>query len=524
MAKLSTTAVFKEYNPLQALLFPPSLSDLIEESHLSRVVDRIVEAMDISSLFNKYEGGGTSSYHPRMLLKVLLYGYSTKVYTGRRIARALRSDIHFMFLAGWNKPDFRTINNFRSSKAKEVINELFQQMLLFLIEHQYIKMENYFSDGSTFRADANKHKVTWKKNAVRYQAAAEEKCRELFQQIEELNAAEEHQYGNTDLEERGQNAVEITPEKINEQVARLDKIISGTEAKKTKRKAASLKKKVVEKQQKIMGYQQQQECSGNRSGFSKTDPQATAMRMKNDELLPAYNVMTGSENQFITAVSVHQNPNDGACFKEHLEEAGKQWPSLPKAIIADSIFGTEQNYELLEKLSIGNYLKFPSFHSEQKKNFKDRVFLKENFSYDAITDSFICPNQKRLVYKGSFNQTHQKTGYVSTLKEYQCEDCQDCPFYSQCCKSEKGANRTIKLSEKLEEHKQQARENLASEKGALLRKKRSVEIESCFGDIKHNMSFRRFHLRGLDKVKTEFIMVAMAHNLRKMSLQDKKAA
>ena len=524
MAKITTSAVFKEYNPSQALLLPPTLDDLIEESHLSRVVNRVVDAMDISILMNQYQGGGTSSYHPRMLLKVLLYGYSMKIYTGRKIARALRSDIHFMWLASWNKPDFRTINNFRSSKAKDVINELFQQMLLFLIEHQYIKMENYFNDGSTFGADANKYKVTWKKNAERYQAATKEKCQKLFEEIDQLNAAENRQYGNLDLEERGLSASQITPEKIDGQVAKLDKIIETTVIKKTKRKAESLKKKVREKQQKIDQYQAQQECSGGRSGYSKTDPDATAMRMKNEELLPAYNVMTGSENQFITAVSVHQQPNDGACFKEHLQQAAQQWPVQPKAIIADSIFGNEQNYELLDKLRIENYLKFPSFHREQKKKFKEQIFQKENFSYNSQTDSFTCPNQQHLVYKGTFTQTHPKTGYVSHFKEYQCQECQGCPFYDQCCKSEKGRNRTIKLSEKLEKYKQQARENLTSEKGVALRKQRSIEIESCFGDIKHNMGFRRFHLRGLNKVKTEFIIVAMAHNLRKVHLKNRKAA
>ena len=174
MAKIKTTAVFKEYNPHQSFLLPPSLEELIEPTHLVRVVNQVVEAMDVTSLINQYEGGGTSSYHPRMLLKVLLYGYSVKIYTGRRLARALRSDIHFMWLAGWNKPDFRTLNNFRSSKAKEAIEDLFKQMLVFLMETGYIKMENYFSDGSTFSADANKHKMVWKKNAERYQAGAEE--------------------------------------------------------------------------------------------------------------------------------------------------------------------------------------------------------------------------------------------------------------------------------------------------------------------------------------------------------------
>jgi transposase len=194
MPKIKSSIVFKQYNQQQALLLPPCLEELIPAKHLVRVVNEVVESMDISDLINLYEGGGTSAYHPRMLLKILLYAYSVKIYTGRRIAKALAENIHFMWLSGRSQPDFRTINNFRSSKAKEVIEVLFKEMLLFLLEHSYIKMENYFCDGSTFRADANQHKMVWKKNAERYGLKAEEKCKELFKQIEELNASEDKEY------------------------------------------------------------------------------------------------------------------------------------------------------------------------------------------------------------------------------------------------------------------------------------------------------------------------------------------
>ena len=134
MAKIQSSVQFKSYQPEQILLLPPSLEELIDEHHLVRVVNQVVNAMDISGLINQYKGGGTTAYHPRMLLKVLLYAYSVKLYTGRKIAKALRQDIHFMWLSGMNTPDFRTINGFRSSKAKEVIESLFQQMLVFLMD------------------------------------------------------------------------------------------------------------------------------------------------------------------------------------------------------------------------------------------------------------------------------------------------------------------------------------------------------------------------------------------------------
>jgi transposase len=472
-----------------------------------------------------YEGGGTSAYHPRMLLKVLLYAYSVKIYTGRKMAKALTQDIHFMWLSGMSRPDFRTLNNFRSSKAKQVIEDLFKEMLEFLLDHKYIKMENYFCDGSTFRANGNQHKMVWKKNAERFKLKTQEKCQALFKEIDLLNAKENKQYEHSDLEEHGE-ASTISREDIKAHVKKLNESIKITSNKKVSRKAQSLSKALQKAAGKIVKYERQMEIASTRSGYNKTDCDASAMMMKNKvEILPAYNVLAGCEDQFITGVSVHQNPNDGACFKEHLEHTTQQQPLQPDSIIADSIFGTAQNYELLEQEQINNYLKFPSFHAEQKSNYKDNVFLKDNFFYDPVSDTYSCPNDELLTHRRSYTHIHKRTGYQSEMKEYECRNCSDCAFYKQCCKSEKGANRTLHVNPKLEHYKAEARVNLSSEKGKVLRKRRSIEIESCFGDIKHNMEFRRFHVRGLQKVKAEISLVAMAHNLRKVQLQAfKKAA
>jgi len=524
MGKIKTSIQFKQYSQQQNLLLPPSLSELIGPQHLVRVVNEVVESMDISGLIGQYQGGGTTAYHPRMLLKVLLYAYSVKIYTGRKIAQALKQDIHFMWLSAMNQPDFRTINNFRSSKAKEVIEELFKEMLEFLMEHSYIRMENYFCDGSTLRADANQHRMVWRKNAERYKEKVEEKCRGLFKQIDELNEQENTQYGNNNLEENGSNTA-ITKDAINAQVSRLNEKLKTATDKKTIRKTESINKKLRAAESKIDKYEHQIHTSGRRSGYNKTDKDASAMMMKNRvEILPAYNVMAGCEQQFITGISVHQNSNDGTCFKDHLEQVASQQPITPERIIADSIFGTAQNYELLEQKEIKNYLKFPSYHAEQKKNYSQRIFLKENFIYNASADSYQCPNEKQLLLTREYTQIHKRTGYHSLIKEYECTDCAGCSFYKQCCKSAGEGNRTIQVNKKLDNYKQQARENLGTEKGKLLKKQRSIEIESCFGDIKHNMGFRRFHLRGIKKVKTEITIVAMAHNIRKIYLNRQQKA
>lgn len=524
MTKIKTSIVFKSYSPQQALLLPPCLDELIIEKHLVRVVNQVVESMDISDLINLYQGGGASAYHPRMLLKILLYAYSVKIYTGRKIAKALTQDIHFMWLSGMSRPDFRTLNNFRSSKAKEVIEVLFKEMLEFLITHNYIKMENYFCDGSTFRADANAHKMVWKKNAERYKGKAQEKCQVLFKTIDTLNSEEDKQYGNTDLEESGA-ASTITKADISEHIEKLNEKVKNTLDKKIQRKAKSLKRNLQEAQRKILKYERQIDTAGRRSGYNKTDVEATGMMMKNKvEILPAYNILAGCEDQFITGVSVHQNTHDGVCFKDHLEHITQQQPVQPDTIIADGIFGTTQNYELLEEKQISSYLKFSTFHAEQKQNYKDNIFLKDNFFYDPPSDTYSCPNDELLTLKRTYSEIHPRTGYRSEMKEYGCNNCRDCVFYKQCCKSATGGNRTITVNQKLELYKVKARANLNSDRGISLRKRRNIEIESCFGDIKHNMGFRRFHVRGLNKVRTEISLVAMAHNLRKVYIQTQKKA
>jgi transposase len=512
MGKVTSKAVFKAYDQQQVLLLPQQLGDLIPQHHLVRVVNLVVDQMDLSDLINQYEGGGTSSYHPKMMVKVLLYGYSMKLYTGRKLAKALQQDVTFMWLAAYNRPDFRTLNLFRSGILKETIEELFKQLLLFLVDRGYIKIENYFTDGTTFSADASKHKMVWKKNAERFKQKAEENCRALFKQIDALNQAEEQQYGEQDLEEMGGQPVD--QQTIAKQAEKLNHVISQTQDKRLKRKAVSLQKKVEEQGEKIDRYQQQLAISAQRSGYSKTDTDATAMYMKNQELLPAYNVVASSENQFITAFTVHQNPNDATCFKEHLE----QLPIKPATITADSIFGTEQNYELLESYDIENYLKFPTFHREQTRSYKANPFLRENFRYNPDDDTYTCPNNRPLYYRNTAVVKHKRTGYPAIVKIYESKNCTGCHLAGQCKKSEEH-NRTVKVNQQLDYYKNQARSNLNTQKGLALRRARGMEIESCFGDIKHNMGFRRFHLRGKQRVKTEIGLVAMAHNMRKIQAQ-----
>ena len=522
MAKLKTSIVFKPYDSGEISLFPSCLSELIEPNHLVRVVSNVIDSLDLTSLLKQYKGGGTSAYHPRMLLKVLLYAYCTKIYTGRKIAKALRESIPFMWLSGRTVMNFRTINHFRSGKAKNAIEGLFKEMLKFLMEQGYIKMENYFCDGSTFRADANMHKMIWKKSAIKFKELAEQRFKELFRQNDLLNDCENKQYCDLDLEETGSHNEAITPEVLQQQVTKLNQVMEKAETKKDKRKAITIKKRLQEQQDKIIKYNEQIKVAGSRGGYNNTDEDASGLRMKNQEILPAYNVLAGCENQMIVNCTVHQNTNDATCFRAHIEQLERYSNTLPENIIADSIYGTEENYEIIEQKNINNYLKYPPLHREEMVRYKPEPFSNSEFIYDALTNNYTCPNGRTLEFKGVVQTNTRLSGYQSTSKIYQSPDCSGCPFFEQCCGPKKETNRRLLINEKLEEYKRAARKNLQSEKGWVLRKQRNTEIESCFGDVKHNMRITRCHLRGLQKVHADFCMIAIAHNLRKIQINNLK--
>ena len=211
---------FKEYQMGQPMLLPPNLEELIPDKHLVRVINRVIETMDLRGIISGYKGGGTSSYHPKMLLKVIVYAYADKIYSGRQIAKAIRENITFMWLSGGNRPDFRTINRFRGERLKGSIQAVFTEVLDYLIEHKYIKLEHYFVDGTKIEANANRYSFAWKKSTQKYKKNLQAKVKELFDEIDQINAAEEAEYGDRDLEELGEES-EIDTKKLEDLAERL---------------------------------------------------------------------------------------------------------------------------------------------------------------------------------------------------------------------------------------------------------------------------------------------------------------
>jgi len=516
--------IFKQYCMNQVSLLPARLEELIPEDHLVRVVNRMVDEIDMRPLLVQYKGGGTSSYHPRMMLKVLVYAYTEKVFSSRRIAKGLRENVNFMWISGGNKPDFRTINQFRGGKMKEAVREVFASVLELLIEGGYVKMENYFVDGTKMEANANPHKVVWAKKTEKYKERLRQQIMELLDEIEKVNQAEEEAYGEEDLEELGGKGG-IDAERLQRKVDALnERLQQQPEDKKLKQAVKTLEEKHLPRLEK---YEEQEQTLAGRNSYSKTDLDATCFRMKEDRAAekplprPAYNVQIGTEGQFIVGFSIHQRAGDPTCFIPHMEQQ-----KLPEGIeiqnvCTDAAYGSEENYAYVEKRKFGNYLKYNTFYRETHPPRKPELIQKatfrvENLPYDPDKDEFTCPANHPLTYR----ETHpyrSQNGYLSERRFYECSECDACPLKPQCTKAK--GNRRIQVSFKLREYRQQAKENLLSEQGLALRKQRGPDVETPFGNIKHNMGVRRFLLRGLKKVETEWGLLAIAHNMRKLAAQ-----
>jgi len=507
---------------------PPSYAEKIPADHLVRVVNEAVEKIDLSSLVAQYPGGGRSSYHPKMLLKVLVYAYAEKIYSSRRIAKALRENIYFMWISGESTPDFRTINDFRGSRMKGVIGEVFGAVLEHLVAEGHVKLEHYFLDGTKIEADANKHKVVWAKKRETYHQRVQAQIKDLLKQIEQVNDEEQEEYGDDDLEEMGGNGqADVNSAQLQKRIEEINrKLRERLQNKKDGRPAQkALKKLEGDCLVRLKKYEQQAETLQGRNSYAKTDPDASSMRMKEDRGAerpwpkPAYNVQIGTEGQFVVGFSVHGRAGDTSCLIPHLETLRSHLGRLPKNVVTDAGYGSEENYAYLEQHALGNYVKYNTFyqdthHYRKPELIRKRQFRAENFAYDPEHDEFICPAKQRLTFQYASRYTTDN-GYVTDRRLYECHACDECSLKGECTRAK--GNRKIRISFRLLEYRRQARENLTSEAGQRLRASRSTEVEPVFGIIKQNMGFRRFHLRGLEKVKTEWGLVSIAHNMKKLA-------
>ena len=502
-------AIFKAHIGTQPSLFPQNILEKIAHNHPVRLVNEVVDNLDISAILSKYQGGGTSSFHPRMMIKVLFFSYLSNIYSCRKIERALHENIHFIWLSGCSTPDFRTINYFRGKRLQGEIHKLFAEVVRMLQELNYVSLDVQYIDGTKIEAAANKYTFVWRGSVEKNKVKLEEKIKSVIQDIEYQTKEDDKTLSQDELPQAIDS--KLIKEKLSELNARLKE-----PDKKAQKKLAELQQEYLPR---LETYENQLETLESRNSFSKTDPDATFMRkkedhMRNGQLKPAYNPQISTENQFITHYSIHQTPGDTTTLKHHLESFEQLHNKQCQTVVADAGYGSEENYEFLEQNGIEAFVKYNYFHVEQKRKIKNNIFLLQNLYYNKEQDYFVCPMGQHLTKKGVGTRISDN-GYKSNVSYYQATNCNGCPLRGQCHKAK--GNRTLEVNFRLKELKQKAKELLMSEIGLYYRSRRPVEPEAVFGQLKFNNKFNRFMLRGLSQVNIEFGLMAIGHNLRKMA-------
>ena len=504
MAKLA----IKSDNRKQNLLLPPSLDELVPENHMVRVVDAVIDRLDISDILSTYRGGGNSAFNPKMMLKVLVFAYLSNVYSSRRIEELLRRDIYFMWLAGMKRPDFRTINYYRGKRLKVGFDTVFTQVVRLLHEEGFVSLKVQYIDGTKIESVANKYTFVWRGSVEKYDARLKAKTEALLRQIEQNHAIEDKE-----------NPVpeELTAEEVTKRVERIKEKVDADNLGKEERKA--LKQIETDSVPRMNRYKEQLETMGSRNSYSKTDPDATFMRMKEDAMLngqlkPGYNVQISTENQFITNFGIYQRPTDTLTMISYLESFKARYGMQSEEIVADSGYGSEENYEYMFSNGMTPYVKYNMFHVEQRRGYRNNPFRVSNLFYNPDDDFYVCPMGQKLKFIRQ-EKRYTASGYQQTVSVYRASRCEGCPLRGQCHKSKR--DRQIEVNHTLDDYKARARELLTSEQGIKHRSNRPIEPEAVFGQIKECGRFRRLRLKGLTGAKIDFGLKALAHNLRKLA-------
>lgn len=500
--------IFKDYSQDQMALLPPSLEELIPANHPVRVVNKIISEIDLNPLLKKYKGGGTSSFHPRMMMKVIVYAYVSNMYSSRKMEAALKENIHFMWLSGMNTPDHNTLNRFRNERLKNMLKEVLARVVEMLMDNGLLKIEEVYTDGTKIEANANRYTYVWGKAVSNNKQRMEKQLKELWEYAESIAKEELKDQAPTTF-------APIDPEQVKQTIEKIDNALAGKPISKEVKTKLKHAKKNWPNQAKQNN--EHEDNLGARNSYSKTDTDATFMRMKEDhlgngQLKAAYNIQVSSNNQYIVNYSIHQKPGDTTTLGAHLESFKENYGTMPKTVVADAGYGSEQNYKMLEDNGIHPYIKYPTFYREQKT--KKNPFLTENLLYNREEDYYYCPKGEPMKKIGEDNQK-TANGFIQNLHGYQAQNCEGCALRTSCHKAQ--GNRTIWISHKLREYKEKIRTDLQSPQGIFYRKKRGWDVETVFANIKQNKNFKRFMLRGIQKVEIEFGLIAIALNLKKVA-------
>lgn len=503
------------------LVMPLDCEVNIEKNAPVRLLNAVMERMDYSKLYAAYSRLGRIEYSPKILLKIMVYGYMRKQISSRALEACCRENLHFIYLLeGQRAPDHNTINRFRKNiLTQEAGRDILCQLVVLLHERGLLSLEAAFIDGTKIEANANKYSFVWKK-------ATAKKTDKLLKRIHEELPAK--------LKEVGIRF--HVPEKIAvRQLKKLRKriharikadgieLVSGKGKRKTR--LQRLSEWVDQCLAKLKQYTNDIHICGNRNSYSKTDHDATFMHMKEDymrngQLKPGYNVNVATCSDFIIGSYISSDRNDVHTLIPFMEQLQKNYAGRNiGSVVVDSGYESEENYCWFEAHPETELYVKPSNHEVAKhRKYRTDISRRENMAYDAQVDTYTCANGK-LLQRTREKKTHTASGLEITTSVYECGECDGCPLKEKCiraCGSKKPLeerHKVIYVSKRFAEQRQAMEAKISSPKGCLLRVNRSIQAEGNFAYVKQNLDFRRFLLRGSTKVAAEWLLFSLALNI-----------
>jgi len=464
--------IFREYHQGQGLLLPPSLDEFVPDDHEVRIVNEVVDTVDLSPLLAKYEGGGAPAYHPVMMLKVIIYAYSRDIYSSRSIAQELKTDTAFMFLSGLQSPDFRTICLFRSEHA-DVLPELFVKVVRLCASLGMVGLGHIAFDGTKLKANASVRQTRDRDGLEKEIERIKEQMRQMIEASASIDKLEDQIHPDGD-------GAEIAAE-LRKKEYRLKKLQEAKEV---------MEREKLEK-------------------VNVTEPDSRLMKDSHGVIQPSHNgqVAVDDKEGVIVAADVSQNATDHAEFKPMVEQVEQNLGALPDKGTADAGYSSYDNLEYAEGKKLDMYMPDNFLEALDEKEEGDKRYHKSSFRYDEARDTYICPEGKELK-----RWAEQKREGKSPLILYRGESCKECAVKEQCTKGE----RRMVSRDGREPLLEAMRQKLRTEEGKQIYAKRGYTVEPVFGEIKWNGRKLSMDLRGSVKVRGEFSLMCLVHNVKKI--------
>ena len=477
---------------------------ILPEDAPVRVTSAQLEELDYRKLYEAYSFKGRKSVaDPRVLFKVMAYGYQCGIYSSRKLEEACKYRVDFMWLLENGKaPDHSTLSRFRTGRCAEAVEDLFYQYVQLLEKQNEVDHKSVFIDGTKIESRAGRYTFNWRGTAEKNLAKVKQKVLEQTE-CKTQNELENFLTGN---------AEGIT-------------FVSGKGKRKTERQreweaADDLRRQwhKYEEQLAIMGE--------DRNSYSKTDHDATFMRMKEDhmrngQLKPAYNVQIAVNSEYITGIDVFSNRTDVGTFIPFMHKLEMAHKQRYEEVTADAGYESLDNYLYLEANGQMSFIKPSNYEAQKTKKYRSQIGRIENMKYDKNEDCFICAEGRKLYCRKV--STEVKKGIPVTRAWYRCENCQNCPQREKCCrKQDVNAPKEVIMQETFWEKRAQSLENITSERGTQLRMNRSIQVEGAFGLIKNDFGFRRFLTTGKKNVRIELLFLALGFNLKKRWMKQQK--